>query len=235
MPQIDSLKQEFIGIVKGQDPLHRTVDVFIPKLMPTIPEDRIDVETPTNFGMNNIDISYSNNILQTSTITARAIDMDKPMPDVGSRVRIKFLEGIPGECFWDKWNPNGDYSVIESEKYPNGFSLTINDKTTKVDFQDEIIIKFPFAENIFYEVDENNPKRKIFSVVMSEKTDQDLTTLFNIVGTIGGVVTTKGPSNQTVYNEIKPSGIIKDVMDLQATVNDLKAEIDALKAQLENK
>lgn len=236
MPQvINNLNQSFIGIVKGYDLEARTVDVFIPKLMPTVPEGREDITTMTNLSSNNINISYNSNITQTSTITARAKDMDLAIPEIDSRVTIEFLDGIATECFWDKWNINGDYQVIEEEKYPKQFSFRLNDKQIDVNLDDEIVINFPNIEKIILSEDPNNKKRKIFDIHVDNSTDEDLTTLFNIVGLESFVKSYTTESGETTGTVIQPTGIFKLIESLTKTVTDLKTQTDETIIQLQNK
>ena len=228
MPQINNLNQQFIGIVKSYDAKLRTVEVFVPKLMPTIPENREPVKTITNLSNNNIDLLYSTNITQCSTITARAFDMNEPMPEIESRVIIQPIEGMSYEFFWYKWNVNGDYEVIEAEKYPKHFSLNINDRKIDVSLSDDIEIKFPDAREVMLFTDPENPKKRTFEIRLDDETDDDLTELYNIVGIPGGEYTYTDSNGIDRTAELNPTGIFKLINDRTDTINSKITELEGL-------
>lgn len=143
MPQIvNSFNGDFIGTVKNYNRTTRELDVFIPKLMPQIADGRQTIKIKTNLSNQNL-ITHNSSVSIASTITVRAYDMSEPLPDIGSKVRINFLEGNFYYGFWRKFNVNEDYKVIYREKYPKQFTLQVGDKQVEVDQDDKIVIQLP--------------------------------------------------------------------------------------------
>ena len=53
------------------------------------PHQKIDEQNLSNQNL----ITHNSSVSIASTITVRAYDMSEPLPDIGSKVRINFLEG----------------------------------------------------------------------------------------------------------------------------------------------
>ena len=150
---------KFIGTVIKVDKENRRAGVFIPKLMETmysadahIPKlmetmysaDAQDYRYATNNGLqlSNINTAISNVIEKKNYIWIKALNITDPLPDIGSKVLIEFVDNNPRLGYYRPWGPNGDYKVIEEEKYPEVFKLKINaERDIKKDYL--VDVKFP--------------------------------------------------------------------------------------------
>ena len=165
MPQIvNSFNGDFIGTVKKYNIKTRELDVFIPKLMPQIAEGRPTIKIKTNLSNQNL-ITHNSSVSIASTITVRAYDMSEPLPDIGSKVRINFLEGNFYYGFWRKFNVNEDYKVIYREKYPKQFTLQVGDKQVEVDQDDKIVIQLP--DDFKFAMYSSGAKTKVINIIPS--------------------------------------------------------------------
>lgn len=179
---IDSFEGSFIGTVVGYDVTTREVDVFIPKLMPGVPDGQKDITTKTNLGNKNIKINYNDNITLSSSIRVKSEDINKPMPNIGSKVSVYFLEGQFRWGYWSKFNPNGDYDVIEEEKYNNLYTIQIGEKEIIVKEEDRIEIELPEGFDVILTEDPEN-KIKHFRISQDSDVISRITQLENKVGT----------------------------------------------------
>lgn len=131
-----------VGTVKKIDKKSRKVAVFLPKMMPAIPETG-SKQVITNYGNTSIKVNYRNYMTSVDYIWTEARNTDEPMPEVGSKVLVWFLENSPWAGYWEKFNALGDYSVIPEERYKSLFTVKIGDKTIKLSEADELKINVP--------------------------------------------------------------------------------------------
>lgn len=205
-----------IGIVKGYEASTRRLKVYIPKFMPAIPEDQEDQTGMTNYGGNTISssISYASQITTISYVWAYPKIYTEKLPKEGSRVALFYLEGNPERLFWEPFDPNGLYEVIDQEKYDKLATLHLGNKYADIYEDDVLTINLPanfksttlkknknITANIMY--DDPNP----------EKIDR-----------LDGVI---GNSTYTYYDyfnaqsvTVKAKGLIRRIEELENTVGD---------------
>ena len=155
----DLLKQTFIGTVLKVDRENRRVGVFIPKLMATMYDSEAqDYNYATNNGiaLNNLSTAISNTVEKKNYLWIKPRERSNGLPDVGSKVLVKFLDGNPRLGYYCVWNINGDYKIIEEEKYPELFNLEIDaDRAIKKGY--DVKINFPqYFNTTAYTDDENH-------------------------------------------------------------------------------
>ena len=108
----------FIGTVMEINTTTREIAVYLPKLMPAIPYGGISITSRTNLGNLKTNVNYNSNITTSTSFWVKAENSDEPMPNIGSKVQVFFLENNPRFGFWKKFKPDEKaYSVIDSEKY----------------------------------------------------------------------------------------------------------------------
>lgn len=139
-----SLSGYFIGTVKDYDTVTRKVAVYLPKLMPGIAEDQADIDTMTNYGMRGTDnLQLRPTISSKSYIWVSSADSRIKMPEAGSRVCVIFLDERIDMGYWLPFNPSGDFTVIDAEKYDKLHKLKIGNSTVEINTDDEIQINLP--------------------------------------------------------------------------------------------
>lgn len=219
---VNTLEGTFIGTVKAYDLTTREVAVFIPKLMPAIAENQKDISIMTNFGNSNLNnINYSPKVTNSSYIWVKADDMDESIPKIDSKVSIYFLEDNPSMGYWSKFNPNGDYDVIDEEKYSKILNLTISDKSNDIYTDDEIDIELPQGYSIAFL---ENEKKKKFKVI----DDND------ILGTIKKIEDEIGWNSYILFDDngvqkiIDGKGIKEQLFELEKKVNQSKYQHNIL-------
>ena len=158
------LNETYIGTVLKIDKENRRVGVYIPKLMPTLYSgDATEYKYPTNSGLN-VDltnVNISSTVTKTNYMWVKGENADDPLPDIGSKVRIVFLDESPRLPYWRKFNYNGDYSVIEEERYPKLINLQVNNHELEVNTADEILLEVPDYYSIVSEQQEKTKKISI--------------------------------------------------------------------------
>jgi len=165
--EVKDLHDYFIATVKGYNELTRELDVFIPKLMPAVPNGQESISILTNLSNQSFDnLKYNQKINTKSTIKVKAENVNEPLPDIGSHVLIYFIDGNMHMGCWKKFNQNGDYNIIENEKYENYYSLTIGNKKISVSKDDDIVIELPES---FESVIVNDDKTK--TIIIREKSN----------------------------------------------------------------
>lgn len=212
MPYIvNEFSGNFIGIVKSYNKDTRELDVFVPKLMPGIKEDSNEVSLMTNLGqlVSNFPIKYNPHVKIASTIRARAKDTEDALPTVGSRVLVKFLDNNPMWPYWEKWNINNDFEVIDEEKYPYYFSLTLNGKSIDVDNSDKIEIRLPEGYEVVT-LPGDDSKHKIFKVNLKNDIIERLNKLEETVGHKHYINKYKDPTGNDRVEDVDASGIFKE-------------------------
>jgi len=215
------LNRYFIGTVKAYDASKRTVDVFIPKLMGLLPESRADSSSLTDCGKASIDIKYNKTIKTSVVFTARAEDKDASMPDIGSKVRIRFIDGIITNPTWSKFNINGDYKIIESEKYSKQFSFKIGEKQIDVNSEDTINIVLPEGCKVIELNDKDDSKKKTFTISFPETLETRLKLLEDAIGIMSYTRTYKTSDGNDATENISATGIYKKLEDLQEEIKNL--------------
>ena len=218
------LSEFFIGTVYGINKLTRELDVYIPKLMPAIPETREEMTVPTNMSGKELQTQYSNNLKYLSKITVAAEDADTEMPKVGSKVRVRFLDNSIQRGFWSKWNPNGDYEIIDEEKYPTQSYLMINDRKIGINLLDTIQLILP--EGYSYVVNEKDKTKKI-TLIKDTVNDERISLLESMVGR---------PRQEREYDDefghhkelAVETGLYSKISELEAKVSELKEKLSKL-------
>ena len=225
MPRIiKDLSGYFIGIVYGYDVNTREVEVFVPKLMPAIPENRGDIVTKTNLAIVSAqyNVQHNDNITLTSTIIAKAANYNNEMPKIGSRVFVAFLEDDPLYPVWSPWNYNGDYEIIDEEKYPEYFQFKIGDKQVVLNKNDSIEIQLPDGYEVMRLNDSVNPKHKIFKVTNEETVSERIEKVEKIIGTSEFTRQYTDKFGDLQNETIPASGLYKLIQDLQNQIISLK-------------
>lgn len=225
MPRIISnLDEKFIGVVKAYNTTTRELDVYIPKLMPAIPEDREATEISTNLAMipDNIGIKYNTNIKLVSTVKIPAKDMDQEIPKVGSRVIIEFLDGNPQKGYWSKWNYNNDYEIIDEEKYPKYFSIKLGDKELDINKEDKFEITLPDDFSIMDMSDSTMPKTKSYLVKQSDRIEKRVKVVEDLVGQPEATETYTDSYGaiKTIHSD--PTGLFSMILKLQNQITELQ-------------
>lgn len=211
----------FIGIVCDYDKQLRTLEVFVPKLMPAVPKGRKTVSTKTNLGNSNIKINFNKNVKTCSSITAYARNVDDPLPDVNSRVFLIFLENDPKKCYWEQWNSNNDYTIIESERYKKLFSLIINGKPIDIKESDKVIINLPEGSEVLISKN-NSENEKIIDIKSSSDIDSRVSALEKRIGnyTYENYFTTR--NGEITTETIESTGLLKDIENLKKRLEKLE-------------
>ena len=217
----------YIGTAYGINVDTREIEVYIPKLMPAIAEGGKSIEYMTNLGSsNNMNtINYSERVTVKNTIKASAYDLDEPMPKVGSKVAVYFLEGNIRFPYWKKFNMHGEYEVIDEEKYPRRAYLQIGGKTVQIDNDDLIQVVLPDNYDVVLEKSE---KTKVFRLLPSSDIDERLTALEGKVGQEEYEERTLDIYNNEVSKTIPSTGLVKRIDALEDKNITIKSRITSL-------
>ena len=195
--------------------------MYLPKLMPAIPEGRKDISISTNIGIP-INVNYNSFVKISSSITARALDADEQLPDIGSKVGIIFFEGQADLCFWFKINVNFDYTVIPEEKYPSYFSLQVGNKFLNVNKDDFVKIVFE-DENEIVLIEKD--KEKEIKILKPKNTDERIKKLEDKIGIKSGISENVNAYGDIVYEEVTGYGLLSEVENLKKQVEELQSII----------
>lgn len=237
---IDNLNQRFIATVYGYNIQTRELDVFIPKLMPQIPEGQKERKSITNLGNITANIGFNHDIKISSTIKVKAEDKDEALPKIGSKVLVLFYDNRFKYGFWRKFNPNADYNVIDEEKYPRQNYFQINDKKTTVNKDDIIILKLDGCDITLQE----NEKQKIFSII-SETLEKRLLKLEESLGMPAEIdldsdlfkVKNENSEIENILNVSEPTGVYKEIQSLNNSllekIEEQQKTIDSLTKRIE--
>lgn len=221
---INNLDGTFIATVVSQDQLTRELEVYIPKLMPGISEQqKNNLKIRTNLGNNNIKIKYNENIELGSTFLAKAKDLDEPLPKTGSKVEIKFLEGNIRWAYWDKFNPNGDYNVIDEEKYEFLYSLQIADISSDIYEKDNIEIELPEGFSVIKEQNLIDPDNKLkkFKISQDQELKNRVNEIENNLGTPEKVINVLDDDDRAETKIQPASGLFKSVRNIDNRLKEL--------------
>lgn len=213
----------FIGSVKSYNENTRELGVFIPKLMPSIAEEKKEIQLMTNYGNKNITIPYNTNIKTKSYIWVRARDTREKLPDIGSKVLIRFLEGNPNNGFWETFNPNNDYTIIENERYSKLFNVKINNK--QISLSEDDLLEIILDDDYTITYTESGKNKKVY---LTSNIKTKLSELEHLVGTEKTTLENKTISG--IKTEIIPSsGLFKKIELLENKISELETEINFLK------
>lgn len=226
---IDNLNQRFIATVYGYNIQTRELDVFIPKLMPQIPEGQKERKSITNLGNTTANIGFNHDIKISSTIKVKAEDKDEALPKIGSKVLVLFYDSRFKYGFWRKFNPNADYEVIDEEKYPRQNYFQINDKKTTVNRDDTVVLKLNGCDITLQE----NEKQKIFSII-SESLEKRLLKLEDALGMPAEIdldsdlfkIKNEKSEIENILNVSEPTGIYKEIQSLNNSDSSLLKRIE---------
>ncbi len=156
----------FIGDVLEVEQPSRRVSVYLPKLMPGIGGDTlVSSEIQTSQTRSVSGLKYSQTIRVRNSMWVYPYDYDEPLPAVGSKVAVFFIDGNPNRGYWDKFNPNNDYTVIDEERYPKLATLRVANTTIDVNKDDNVSIDLPRE---FYTTLSVSNKDKRISVLKNE-------------------------------------------------------------------
>ena len=214
---INNLDGRFVATVKGYNRLTRELEVFIPKLMPAIPEGQSSRTILTNLGNKNIKIKHSDNIKLKSTIRVKAKDKDSEIPTIGSRVLVIFLDNKFELGYWEKFNMSGDYEVIDEEKYQRSFFITIGNKKFEVNRDDNIQIELPEGYKVVYN---EKGKDKIIRLSKDDEYEERIRLLETSVGIPTIEKATRIDEKRNPYEvKISATGLYKQIEELEKRFN----------------
>lgn len=203
-----------IGIVKDYNENTREVAVYIPKFMPIIAEDKKETPEMTNYGNSTLNksIQYSSKIKKVGYVWAMAKNINEKLPKKESRVLLTFMEGNPESLYWEPFNPNGDYDVIDNEKYDDLYTLSIGDKITKVMDSDSVKINLPddFGCTLIHDKDK---KQITFNILYPDNSSSLIDRLMKIIGN-----NTYGEYSAGTYKIIPSTGLIGRIEDLEKII-----------------
>src|SRR5574344_2759343 len=146
MAEKEMLDGAFIGTVIKVDKDNRRVGVYIPKLMPGMYSgDEQSYTVPTNNGLDvpAFDTMINSTINKINYMWVKPLRYEDPLPNVGSKIYIEFLDNNITQGFFKEFNPNNDYTVIEEEKHKKLLSFGINNNMTDIKDDDSLNISFP--------------------------------------------------------------------------------------------
>ena len=217
-----------VGIVKAYNESTREVAVFIPKFMPIVPEDRQDIDEMTNYGNNNITstLDYNTQITKTSYIWAMAKNADEKLPKVGSRVLLTFMEGNIDSLYWEPFNPNGDYEVIDNEKYDKLISLKVGEKQKDISEEDSIKITLP--EDFDCVMLKDDAKKEVtFKINYSNASTQSIQRLRDIIGNTSYITTVNGE-----LKTVEATGLISRIETIESVIGNESTATNLTKLEL---
>lgn len=102
-----TINDMYIGRVIKSYPETHELEVFIPKLMPTL--SRGFTESEYNVGLQSI-------VLKTNTILCSPIDYKKELPEEGSLVSVYFIDEDIKKIYWRDFDPYGTNTYTKFEK-----------------------------------------------------------------------------------------------------------------------
>jgi hypothetical protein len=151
----------FIADVLNIDFNNRRLAVYIPKLMPGVAGNQeISAVIQTSNNPNVSGLQSFNTVINTkNSIWVFPWDFNEPLPKIGSKVAVFFLEGNPKTGYWQLFNPNNNYEVIDEEKFPKLLNLSFANSSIQVDTDDSVEIIFP--DNYTSVLNQNGKNKKI--------------------------------------------------------------------------
>jgi len=167
--KIDDLANIFIGTVMDINISTRMVAVFVPKLMPGIIGGKsfsslisTTLNNPKITGLKEVNTS----IRLRNSLWVKSSFYKTPMPKIGSKVAIFFIDGNLRLGHWYPFDSNNNYEIIDEEKHPPLFKFSINNKNIIINENDDVKITFPETFSLVY--DEKNDKTKTYSLFQKE-------------------------------------------------------------------
>lgn len=165
------MSETYIGKVMKTDRDNRCCYVFIPKLMMTLSSSEIvDNKIPMNLSKieNKEELNVGDFVNKGNLFKVKQRNIHDKLPDVGSLVRIEFIDNDIKKGYFIEFNPNNSLKYIEEEKYLKLFNLNINHKSIDIKEEDNIQINLPEYFNIIY-LEEN--KNKIINIVDNSESE----------------------------------------------------------------
>jgi hypothetical protein len=167
----------FVGEVLDFDRQSRRVSVYMPKLMPGIGGDsQFSSQTQTSSNPNVSGLNYGQTVRVRNSMWVEPYDFEEPLPALGSKVLVFFIDGNPKSGYWDRFNPNNDYQVIDEEKYPNLFTLRFSGSTVPLRKDDVLAIDFPEDFSSVLTQDGKSKRVQVFKrenyVISSERPEE---------------------------------------------------------------
>jgi hypothetical protein len=167
----------FIADVLEVDRSERRVSVYIPKFMPGMPGgSQISSSIITTTNPNITGLNYNTTIKVRNSIWVYPWNFDDPLPKVGSKVAVFFMDGNPKTGYWEKFNPNNNYEVIDDERYPKLLDLNFSGSSVTVNTDDNLTIEFPSNYTSVYNEDGKNKTIRVLqreNYVVSEEEPSD--------------------------------------------------------------
>lgn len=200
----------FIGTVLKLDKENRKLGVFIPRLMAGLYDGEAqEYIVPTNSGVSipAFDNYFSPQVTKLNYMWVKSWDYSAPLPDIGSKVEVRFIDENINLGFWRKFNPNNDYNIIEEEKYSKLINISTNEKYFEVMTEDQILIETPeYLKIVMTQNDENKTKTISIQENLGEKgLKEKLENLENsmsyISNTIKETFITKLPTGTSINDE----------------------------------
>jgi hypothetical protein len=151
-----------VGVVLDIDKDTRRVAVHIPKIMPAIseytPYSRV---VGTSNGTRVIGTEFNSTVKIRNSMWVNPQRYDEPLPKIGSKVIIWFLDENPKNAYWLPFNPNGSYERIDEEKFKKLFNLQIVNRDIPIFEEDAVTINFPENFSSSYITDGKDKKLNI--------------------------------------------------------------------------
>jgi len=154
----------FIADVLNIDFVNRRLAVYIPKFMPGVAGNQeISATIQTSNNPNISGLQSFNTVIKTkNSIWVYPWDFNEPLPKIGSKVSVFFFEGNPKSGYWEPFNPNNNYEVIDEEKFPKLLNLSFADSSIQIDTDDIVEIVFPDNYTSVLNQDGKNKKIELF-------------------------------------------------------------------------
>jgi hypothetical protein len=156
----------FIADVLEVDRSERKVSVYIPKFMPGMPGgQQVSSSVTTTTNPNITGLNYNTTIKIRNSMWVYPWNFDDPLPKIGSKVSVFFIDGNPKTGYWQKFNPNNNYEVIDEERYPKLFNLDFSGSLVSINTEDNLTIEFPSNYSSVYN---ENDKNKTIRIIQKE-------------------------------------------------------------------
>lgn len=195
---------ELIGTALSYNIDTRELEIFVPKLTPTLYSNKIQTyQTLTQESSlkikNKIDINTRVN--HSNVILCKARYALTKIPTIGSKVSVTFFENDLNKPLWYIFNPNIDMcDVIDEEKYDKLINIKINDTDYQISSSDTLEIKVPDSFNINMSNSIDNNKHKILTI--SEKTsDIDFSSILDNIKYINNAMNSALNISKTILIE----------------------------------
>jgi hypothetical protein len=230
----------FIGEVLEIDRTTRRLSVYISKFMTGIAGDQqVSTSIQTTTVQNIEGVNYNTSIRIRNSMWVLPWDYNEPLPKIGSKVIVFFIEGNPKLGFWDRFNPNNNYEVIDEERYPKLIGLTIGDKELIVNSEDTLNIVLPENTEIVYNEESKEKTVRILGdnkYVLSEQRPENPypgMMWFDSKNQILYVY--RGSEFEKVYTETELLVLIKlqqdSIDDLTDALEEVQSRLDDLEAE----